>query len=495
MKRLVNGKVPRLGVTFAFVAAVTIAPLSGIFGQNVYAATKTWTGAGSDNKFSTAANWSGNSVPVDGDVLAITTPPSSAEVILIDDIATKFSSVQISGSATGNPWPTYILQGELNLQSGATFNNTADGYVFRADLDSGTVKGDGSLTVLGGSLPNNLTVNGTVTYKSGTSAQLTVPGATRVVIENGAYSPCNLFGTYATPLTLGGGSGAAPTIDFGSCRGSGGVDEIETATLSDVTLASDAIIGVWGNDRVVVTNLTKNGYTLTRDAEADGTLELPDGVQQTEYEPKTTELSGDSTSNATLVPKETGVLSGKRGHVHVRSEAVLKGVGTVEGLSVSGTVAPGNSPGTITVVQSFDLNTDGTYEAELLNASSYDQIKAGSVSLLGTLHVSLVSGWSIKQGDTFTIVDNTGTLPVGGTFAALPEGAELTVNGLTFKISYVGGDGNDVVLTALNGATDPSAPNTGLARLMKANPVVVIAMGLIAVITIGTLAVRGARRK
>ena len=36
---------------------------------------------------------------------------------------------------------------------------------------------------------------------------------------------------------------------------------------------------------------------------------------------------------------------------------------------------------------------------------------------------------------------------MSGTFAGLPEGAILMVNGMTFQISYVGGTGTDVVLT------------------------------------------------
>ncbi len=199
-------------------------------------------------------------------------------------------------------------------------------------------------------------------------------------------------------------------------------------------------------------------------------------------------------------------LMGSRAVVAISGGATLKGTGTARGVTIAADsyIAPGLSPGTLTVLETLDLS--GTYEAELLNKDTYDKLVVGesfatpgghAVTLQpgATLSAVLYSGWSVKQGDVFTIIDNRSNTAVSGTFAALPEGAELTVNGLTFKISYVGGDGNDVVLTALNGATDPSAPNTGLARLMKANPVVVIAMGLIAVITIGTLAVRGARRK
>src|SRR5207244_4487626 len=44
------------------------------------------------------------------------------------------------------------------------------------------------------------------------------------------------------------------------------------------------------------------------------------------------------------------------------------------------------------------------------------------------------------------------TDPVGGTFAGLPEGAAVSVGVRNFTVSYHGGDGNDVTLTAARAA-------------------------------------------
>jgi hypothetical protein len=52
-------------------------------------------------------------------------------------------------------------------------------------------------------------------------------------------------------------------------------------------------------------------------------------------------------------------------------------------------------------------------------------------------------------GTSFTLINNDGTDAVVGTFKGLPEGATLTSGGMTFQISYVGGTGNDVVLTRI----------------------------------------------
>jgi hypothetical protein len=45
------------------------------------------------------------------------------------------------------------------------------------------------------------------------------------------------------------------------------------------------------------------------------------------------------------------------------------------------------------------------------------------------------------------LVDNDGADPVVGTFLNLPEGATVSFSGSSYAISYVGGDGNDVVLS------------------------------------------------
>jgi hypothetical protein len=51
------------------------------------------------------------------------------------------------------------------------------------------------------------------------------------------------------------------------------------------------------------------------------------------------------------------------------------------------------------------------------------------------------------------VVDNLGPNPVNGTFSRqtvpLSEGAIFTASGMSLRISYIGGDGNDITLTVL----------------------------------------------
>jgi hypothetical protein len=63
-----------------------------------------------------------------------------------------------------------------------------------------------------------------------------------------------------------------------------------------------------------------------------------------------------------------------------------------------------------------------------------------ATTLLGNL------GVSPAVGDELVIIANDGSDPVIGTFNGLAEGATLTLANHALKISYMGGDGNDVVL-------------------------------------------------
>ena len=75
---------------------------------------------------------------------------------------------------------------------------------------------------------------------------------------------------------------------------------------------------------------------------------------------------------------------------------------------------------------------------------------AGTSSLTSTL------SYAPTVGDVLTVVNNTGSSAITGTFPGLPQGAfySMTFGGSSyaFQISYTGGDGNDITLTCLEPA-------------------------------------------
>ena len=55
---------------------------------------------------------------------------------------------------------------------------------------------------------------------------------------------------------------------------------------------------------------------------------------------------------------------------------------------------------------------------------------------------------SSLRAAVLTIINNTATTPIAGTFTNLPEGAQV-FGRRAFQVSYKGGDGNDLTLTVV----------------------------------------------
>lgn len=107
--------------------------------------------------------------------------------------------------------------------------------------------------------------------------------------------------------------------------------------------------------------------------------------------------------------------------------------------------------GTIDVIGDLQLDSGDAMSIKLGGDDTTALTVAGTVSLDGTpLNLTLDPDYAAHLGDTITLLDNDGSDAVVGTFAGLAEGAAILVGGKLFSISYVGGTGNDVVLTRVN---------------------------------------------
>jgi hypothetical protein len=113
---------------------------------------------------------------------------------------------------------------------------------------------------------------------------------------------------------------------------------------------------------------------------------------------------------------------------------------------------------TLAVNRSFTETSTGTVTIQIGGTSTQPTIgrittgATGTVTLAGALAVTSTVIPSV--GTAFTILNNQGSSAVSGTFAGLPEGSTFTVTVrgtvMTFRISYVGGTGNDVTLTRIS---------------------------------------------
>jgi fibronectin-binding autotransporter adhesin len=140
------------------------------------------------------------------------------------------------------------------------------------------------------------------------------------------------------------------------------------------------------------------------------------------------------------------------------SGGTLSGVGTLFGdvTNSSGTLAPGDDPGTLTISGNYIQGTAGALDIEIASLASFDELAVtGSANLDGTLDVTLL-GYAGHLGDIFEILNSNGLLGTNFSKINLP-----TLGGGLFFLEST--DANNVYLTVSQ--TPAPEPSTFLLML------------------------------
>ncbi len=330
------------------------------------------------------------------------------------------SSIRVTGG-------TLTLSGPIDGPGGLTLTKQI------ADPSAGTL-------VLAGSAAN--TYGGTTTVTAGT-LRLNKPGVTAVpgnVVLNNAVTLVleadEQIGNSAGMLL---GSGLATFALNGHTETIGALSGVGNVTLSPAAGSGGTLVVGAGNASSTFSGvIAGSGGAVTK--AGTGTLTF---LGDNTYTGPTTVQAGTLLVNGSQPQSAVSLVGG-----------TLGGTGTVGPITATGgQLAPGTSAGVLTTVGNLALGATTTYAVELGSPTS-DQLKVddGTVNLGGaTLSVSL--GFTPLIGTIFTIVNNTGSGAVTGTFAGLPEGSLLSVGTSTLAVSYTGGTGNDVTLQAVNSPT------------------------------------------
>lgn len=268
-----------------------------------------------------------------------------------------------------------------------------------------------------------------------------------------------------------------------------GLESISTVGTFDVTFSGPVALS---KDTAVAFSSTAGGRTFTVNGPLSGTgllglgsydpnfsfkvassantSSIPNGDYQVITTPTTLSDSLPA-KDVIVVSGNKLILTGKRNTVIVSSGGNLFGTGTAGAVLAqsSATVDPGQSPGCLST---GNFTLAGTLDQELGGTTActeYDQLNVtGTVTLSGsTLNATLYNGFKPVAGQIYTIISNDGSDAVTGTFNGLAEGATFTVGGYVLKVSYKGGDGNDVTLSV---QSIPSTPNTGIS-LITSHPI------------------------
>lgn len=266
-------------------------------------------------------------------------------------------------------------------------------------------------------------------------------------LRNGTYQ--NAGGTIQA------GAGSTVNIDQGThvfggtLQSTGGSFEVlATDVLFDgIGMDIDAQVNVQSNGRLRLRGDITNRQTIALEGIAqlliDGTVTLTGGGR--------VHLGDAGTRLTTFIDGTPDLL--------VNVDNTLSGSGGVLFLDIQsgGTVAPGNSPGTLTT-GNFTQTADGTLEIELAGAAAgeFDVLNVqGTADLSGTLEVVLLPGLDVAAGTTFDVV-TAQSLTANFDTLALPTGASGQ------DLIAIDQVGNTLRLTALEDLSIPiPEPGTG----------------------------------
>lgn len=149
----------------------------------------------------------------------------------------------------------------------------------------------------------------------------------------------------------------------------------------------------------------------------------------------------------------------------------LQGTGTIGSADVSGTLAPGNSPGTLHLTGDLVMRSTSVYEAQIDTASGVSDsvVVAGNVTIQpgSTLKVENIGGGVLKPGDSLNLVQATGS--VAGEFALVDD---PTSPFLGYGVTYSnGGIMVDVARSSLSFASIGTTPaETAAGRALDSLP-------------------------
>lgn len=191
-------------------------------------------------------------------------------------------------------------------------------------------------------------------------------------------------------------------------------------TATPVSLSRISGSGSFTQSGAATTTLTGGAVTYTGTTTvAKGTLALRSGVSLS----RSREIRLTS-AGARLDPGPAGL----------RVVNSLSGTGTVRG-SVTNS---GRISGALTVSGGYTQRAGAQ-----LTVGEKPLKVGGAVRLAGRLQVNAGD----EPGKSITLIDHAGRTKTTGAFTGLKEGAALKVSGTAYRISYRGGDGNNVVLT------------------------------------------------
>ncbi|HEV3079466.1 MAG TPA: autotransporter-associated beta strand repeat-containing protein, partial [Gemmataceae bacterium] len=410
--------------------------------------------------------------------------------VLLSDVLQLAASNQIPDSATVTVQSDGLFDLFDNSETIAALNITGG----RVDSGGGTLTLLGNVTATSDAAGDAASILGNLALGAGAGSFVVTDGP--VAATNDLVVAATLTG--ATGLTLTAASTGQMVLSAPDNAYTGGTMILggtlllgasnalpvppQVAADQPLTVTAPGTLDLNGFDQEVASisgtgTITDSGVqaTLTVNNTAADTFAglLSGSLALTKIGAGTLTLTGNNTyTGPTTINAGTLLVNGTQPNssVSVFAPGTLGGVGTTGPVNAGidtpatagGTVAPGNPIGTLntgsivfTQGANFNVDINGTTPG-----TQFDVLNVTGTVTITNANLRISPNISIPPGTTLLILSNDGADPISGTFSGLPEGARFLVNGQRFSISYVGGDGNDIVLTRVN-LSDLAIAKTG----------------------------------
>ena len=356
---------------------------------------------------------------------------------------TFFNDSTKGGSATINNYGTAVTGSFPNGFTDFTGSSNAESAVINnyGGTGAGTLGGNTQFD------SNATAANATITNNGGTAAGAF--GGATFFLSSATAGNATITNNGGTSGGLGGRTRFFGTASGGSARminNAGGIFDISASDgveIGSIEGAGDFFLGsknlTVGNNDLNTTvsgiiqdggpNNTDTGGSLTK--VGAGALTLSGANTYT----------GDTNIDAGILIVDGSTMSA---NTFVNAGGLLMGTGTIGGnLINSGTVAPGHSPGTLSVSGNYTQNSGGNLQIEIggRNSGEFDLLAmGGSASLNGHLQLVRLNNFQLQMGDK--IVFLTATAGVTGTFSSI-DNPFATGTLLDARVVY---EANDVAL-------------------------------------------------
>lgn len=459
--------------------------MMGLFSTPLAGAVVTWTGGGTNNNWSNTSNWDTTAVPPLDAELVFPAAAVAAGSNPINDLgAYTLDSITIRGAYTISSTTTLTTP---TINASATATIAAPLVVPPAGLitiiqETGTetltlsniISGTGGITVAGPGI-TQFTGSQANTYTGLTSVETTGVGYLRLARAGAESIPADLTIVATGKVILDAGSSQIHYASLVTVNGT-----LDLSLASGLDSGSDnETIGALAGTGLVELGTRRLGCYLAPVSPPTYSGVLVGTVASSfrKHGSFTQILSGISPNflGTTVVNGSALTILGEQVSSNITASegtvllASLASVGSVT-MSGSSNLSVGNEPGVENQATSKSLSLASTTRLDVFSGSTAGNSQlavVGSVALnSASLSVNTATA-PPTTGTTIVIILNDGTTdPVSGIFASLPEGAELTSSGptpVTFTISYVGGDGNDVALLSVPAGTKPGITSAATA--------------------------------